>query len=196
ALYGALNWQIFDQLELSVGARRIQQSIDWHGAFYPADIPPGSIAPPSAATGPVDPFFPIDSDNDWDKTIFESTATYDFAQDHMVYARFSQGFRSGGFRKRGHHPRFISVRPGRANAFEIGSKNEFFDHRVQFNVTEFYTVVQDTQFNSILTTNGVAPGTNTIVNNAGGDVKTWGTEVQAAWLINDLFSIVATYGYQ
>ena len=67
---------------------------------------------------------------------------------------------------------------------------------VQFNVTEFYTVVQDAQFGSILTTTGVPPGTNTIINNAGGDIKTWGTEVQAAWLINDLFSIVATYGYQ
>jgi outer membrane receptor protein involved in Fe transport len=56
--------------------------------------------------------------------------------------------------------------------------------------------VQDAQFGSILTTTGVPPGTNTIINNAGGDVTTWGTEVQAAWLINDLFTIVATYGYQ
>lgn len=48
----------------------------------------------------------------------------------------------------------------------------------------------------VLTTTGVPPGTNTIVNNAGGDVATYGFELQSAWLINDLFSIVATYGYQ
>jgi iron complex outermembrane receptor protein len=196
ALYGAINWQVLDQLELSAGLRRIEQSIDWHGAFYPAAIPAGSIEPPQGATGPVQAPFPIDSSDDWDKTIFEGSATYTFAEDHMVYARFSQGFRSGGFSNRGNDPRFISFGPESANAGEIGTKNEFFDHRVQFNVTEFYTVVQDAQFGSILTTNGVPPGTNTIVNNAGGDVKTWGTEVQAAWLINDLFSIVATYGYQ
>jgi len=196
AAYGAINWQALDQLELSVGLRRLEESIDWHGAFYPAAIPFGSIEPPQGATGPVQAPFPINSDNDWDKTIFEGSATYQFAEDHMVYARFSQGFRSGGFSNRGNDPRYISFGPENANAGEIGSKNEFFDHRVQFNVTEFYTVVQDAQFGSILTTNGVPPGTNTIVNNAGGDVKTWGTEVQAAWLINDLFSIVATYGYQ
>ena len=196
ALYAALNWQVFDQLEWSVGARRIQQSIDWHGAYYDAAIPPGSIAPPTGASGGVLAPFPINSDNNWDKTIFESTLTYNFAEDHMVYARFSQGFRSGGFSNRGNDPQYISFDPENANAGEIGTKNEFFDHRVQLNITEFYTVVQDTQFGSILTTNGVPPGTNTIVNNAGGDVKTWGTEVQAAWLINDLFSIVATYGYQ
>ena len=67
---------------------------------------------------------------------------------------------------------------------------------VQFNVTGFYTIVQEAQFNSMLTTTGVPPGTNTIINNASGDIDTYGVEVQAAWLINDLFSIVATYGYQ
>jgi iron complex outermembrane receptor protein len=196
AAYGAINWQVIDKLELSAGLRRIQQNIDWHGAFYPAAIPLGSIDPPKGATGPVLAPFPINSTNDWNKTIFEGSATYNFTEEHMVYARFSQGFRSGGFSNRGNDPRFISFGPERANAGEIGTKNEFFDHRVQFNLTEFYTVVQDAQFGSILTTNGVPPGTNTIVNNAGGDVKTWGTEVEAAWLINDLFSIVATYGYQ
>ena len=63
-------------------------------------------------------------------------------------------------------------------------------------MTGFYTIVKDAQFTSILTTTGVPPGTNTVINNASGDVETYGAEVQAAWLINDLFSIVATYGYQ
>jgi iron complex outermembrane receptor protein len=196
AAYGALNWQVIDKLELSVGTRRIQQDINWHGAFYPAAVPPGSIQPPHGASGPAQAPFPINSKNDWNKTIFEGSATYNITDENMVYARFSQGFRSGGFSNRGNDPRYLSFGPERANAGEIGTKNEFFDHRVQLNLTEFYTVVQEAQFGSILTTNGVPPGTNTIVNNAGGDVKTWGTEVQAAWLINDLFSIVATYGYQ
>jgi outer membrane receptor protein involved in Fe transport len=135
AAYGALNWQLTDKLELSAGLRRIQQDINWHGAFYPADIPPGSIQPPHAATGPVQAPFPIDSSNDWNKTIFEGSATYNFAEEHMVYARFSQGFRSGGFSNRGNDPRYISFGPERANAGEIGTKNEFFDRRVQLNFT-------------------------------------------------------------
>ena len=91
----------------------------------------------------------------------------------------------------------LSFGPENADAYEIGSKNEFFDQRVQLNLTAFYThSCRTSSSNSILTTNGVPPGTNTIVNNAGGDVDTYGFEVQAAWLINDLFSIIATYGYQ
>jgi len=197
ALYGAINWQLLDNLELSVGARRIEESIDFHTAFYQALVPPGSIQVPTAATNPV-PLapFPLNSDNDWDKTIFEGSATYSITETNMVYARVSQGFRSGGYSNRGNDPLFLSFSPENANAYEIGSKNEFFDRRVQFNVTGFYTIVQDAQFGSILTTTGVPPGTNTIINNAGGDIDTYGAEVQAVWLINDLFSIVATYGYQ
>ena len=140
--------------------------------------------------------FPINSSNDWNKTIYEGTATYKFSDENMVYARYSQGFRSGGFSNRGNDPAFLSFGPENADAYEIGSKNEFFDHRVQFNLTGFYTIIQEAQFNSVLTTNGVPPGTNTIVNNASGDIDTYGVEVQAAWLINDLLSIVATYGWQ
>ena len=56
ALYGALNWQITDQLELSAGLRRIQQDISFHtGAFYPADIPPGSITAADRRDGPALP---------------------------------------------------------------------------------------------------------------------------------------------
>jgi len=197
ALYGALNWQVLDNLELSFGARRIQEDISFHTAFYAADVPSGSIAVPTGATNPIALApFPLNSDNNWNKTIYEASATYTLTDTNMVYARFSQGFRSGGYSNRGNDPAFLSFGPENANAYEIGSKNEFFDRKVQFNVTGFYTVVQDTQFNSILTTTGVPPGTNTIVNNAGGDVDTYGAEVQLAWLINDLFSIVATYGYQ
>jgi iron complex outermembrane recepter protein len=202
AVYGAINYQLTDKLELSAGMRRLQQDISFHaGGFFPADIPAGSILPPNTATSPfpcgTSPTcpFPIDSDNSWNKTIAEATATFKMTDTNMVYARFSQGFRSGGFSNRGNNPAFLSFGPESANAYEIGSKNEFFDHRVQLNLTAFLTQVQDIQFTSILTTTGVPPGTNTIINN-GGDTDIYGFEAQGAWLINDLFSITATYGYQ
>ena len=175
--YGAINWQLLDQLEVSAGLRRIQQDISFSAkGFYPAAIPPGSILPPRGATAstpcvPVTPCpFPINSSNEWNKTIFEGSATFNFDEEHMVYARYSQGFRSGGFSNRGNDPKFLSFAPETADAYEIGSKNEFFDRRVQLNLTGFWTIVQDAQFGSILTTTGVPPGTNTIVNNAAGDI--------------------------
>ncbi len=195
SIYGALNWQITDRLQLSGGLRRIQQDISFKGAFYPADIPFGSIQPPSAATGPVQAPFPINSDNNWNKTIAEGTATFHLTDDNMVYARYAQGFRSGGFSNRGNNPKYLSFGPENTDAYEIGSKNEFFDHKLQLNLTAFYTIQHDIQFGSVVTTNGVPPGTNTIVNN-GSDVDEYGFELQSTWLINDLFSVMATYGYQ
>jgi iron complex outermembrane recepter protein len=196
ALYGALNYQVTDRLQLSAGMRRIQQDISFKGAFYDAAIPPGSIDPPHGASSATAlPPFPINSSNDWNKTIMEGSATFNITDTNMVYARYSQGFRSGGFSNRGNDPRYLSFAPETADAYEIGTKNEFFDRKLQLNLTGFYTIQHDIQFGSILTTNGVPPGTNTIVNN-GGDVDEYGFELQSTWLINDLFSIIATYGYQ
>jgi iron complex outermembrane receptor protein len=192
AAYGAVNWQLTDRLQLSAGLRRIQEDISFSAkGFYPATIPLDSIKPPHGASttrpcGPVDPAlppapcpFPINSSNDWNKTIMEGSATFNLTDTSMVYARYSQGFRSGGFSNRGNDPRYLSFSPENADAYEIGTKNEFFDRKLQLNLTGFYTVVQDAQFTSILTTTGVPPGTNTVINNAAGDVETYGAEVQA-----------------
>ena len=196
AVFGSLRYQLTDRLELSAGARYIDEDISFKGAFYTASVPAGSIQPPRGANSPTaQPPFPINADNDWNKTIYEATATFQMTETNMVYARFSQGFRSGGFSNRGNDPRFLSFKPENSDAYEIGSKNEFFDNKLQLNLTAFDTIVQQAQFGSVLTTTGIPPGTNTIVNNAGGDIEVYGFEVQTMWLINDLFSINATYGY-
>ena len=202
SLYGSINYQLTDRLQLTGGLRRIQQNISFSTeGFYPATIPAGSIQPPHGPSstlpcgGPPCPF-PIDSNNDWNKTIAEATVTFNVTDMNMVYARYAQGFRSGGYSNRGNDPAFLSFSPETADAYEIGSKNEFFDHKLQLNLTGFYTQIHDVQFGTVVTTTGVPPGTNTIVNNSSGDVETFGFEMQSTWLINDLFSLIATYGYQ
>ena len=84
----------------------------------------------------------------------------------MVYARYSQGFRSGGFSNRGNDPAFSRSPRRMPTHTKSAPRTSSSIIRLQFNLTGFYTIVQDAQFNSILTTTGVPPGTNTIVNNA------------------------------
>lgn len=60
---------------------------------------------------------------------------YDITPDNLVYASFENGFRAGGFNlargRETYEPEFI-------DAFTIGSKNRFFDNRVELNLEAFY----------------------------------------------------------
>ena len=60
---------------------------------------------------------------------------YDFTPDNLLYASFETGFRAGGFNttfgQEEYEPEFI-------DAWTIGSKNSFFDNRLQLNLEGFY----------------------------------------------------------
>mgnify|MGYP003624616359 FL=1 len=66
---------------------------------------------------------------------FRAAVEYDITPDNLLYASFENGFRAGGFNaSRGNEeyaPEFI-------DAFTIGSKNRFFDNRLELNVELFY----------------------------------------------------------
>ena len=51
---------------------------------------------------------------------------------HLVYGKISSGYKAGGFDNAG------SFSPESLTAYEIGSKNEFLDRRLQFNADAFY----------------------------------------------------------
>ncbi|GAA0273431.1 hypothetical protein GCM10009127_12360 [Alteraurantiacibacter aestuarii] len=74
------------------------------------------------------------SDGDSQVT-FRAAVEYDITPDSLLYASFENGFRAGGFNiARGqetYDPEFI-------DAFTIGSKNRFFDDRLELNVELFY----------------------------------------------------------
>ena len=95
--------------------------------FAPAQFGPGAllIITPNAtnATGGDGEF------------TYRVAAEYDVTPDSLVYASFENGFRSGGFNlafgRETYEPEFI-------DAFTIGSKNRFFDDRLQLNAELFY----------------------------------------------------------
>jgi iron complex outermembrane receptor protein len=96
---------------------------------------------------------------------YRVAADYQITSDSMVYASYSTGIHSGGFGA-SFAPTtvpqgtFATFDAEKVRAFEIGTKNTFFDRRLQVNAAAFYNryynnQVQGTQFVSTGTNAGV-----------------------------------------
>jgi iron complex outermembrane receptor protein len=83
----------------------------------------------------------------WDKFTPKLGLKYRFNDDAMVYATYSQGYRSGGFNGRvdseptAEDPYFNET----VDSYEIGFKTEWLDNRLRLNVTAFYMDYNDKQ---------------------------------------------------
>ena len=131
----------------------------------------------------------IDADNDnVTYTGFKSKAelTWKPADHTMVYAVFSQGFRPGGFNRRGYYIlpdqngvgqyfRPVSYAPDSLTNWETGFKTDLFDRKVQLNVSAYYMVWNAPPIGVFNPAGGY--GNTTFVTN-GPNYHVKGTEVQ------------------
>lgn len=76
---------------------------------------------------------------DESKVTYRASVEFDVAPRSMVYASFETGYRSGGFNTD------VPYGPENITAYTVGSKNRFFDNRLQLNVEGFYWKYNDQQ---------------------------------------------------
>jgi len=93
-----------------------------------------------------------------------------FLDHHMVYAKYARGYKAGDIELVADQVNRID--PEIVNAFEVGSRNDFFDRRLQANLTGFYYDYTDLQVPQIL-------GLGTVTTNAG-KADIWGIELELA----------------
>jgi iron complex outermembrane receptor protein len=76
------------------------------------------------------------------------TAAYDVTDQVNVYAKYVQGYRSGGFNASATTPAGTTqpVQPELAKSYEIGTKSQWFDNRLRVNADIFYMHFKDLQF--------------------------------------------------
>ncbi|MEM1112107.1 MAG: TonB-dependent receptor [Pseudomonadota bacterium] len=90
----------------------------------------------------------IEAEDDWQELTGKLVAEYAITDDSMVFASFARGYKAGGLNPGGpsggetFDPEYI-------NAFEIGSKNTFYDGRLLANFGAFYYDHQDLQIGQI-----------------------------------------------
>lgn len=179
AFFGEMSYDLTDKWSITGGARWFEFDRDMFDLYQipfglPAQSDPDANGLTSKAT---------DSD-----TSFKFSTAYHFNPDVMVYALFSQGFRLGGQNSQraadtGVVP--LTYGPDFLDNYEIGLKSEWFDHKLQFNVSAFLMEWDDIQIH-VGSTSGGNNGAFYIEGNInGGKAEQKGVEFSGTWYATD-----------
>jgi len=118
---------------------------------------------------------------------------YQVTPANLLYASVSTGFNSGGFN--GSQAALALGRgtftPQTVTAFEIGSKNRFFDNTLQLNVAAFYNKYSNLQEQRQIPT---ANTTLSIIENSG-RARSYGAELEAIWRPVRALTFNASFAY-
>jgi iron complex outermembrane receptor protein len=186
AAFAQLTYDFTDQLHLTVGGRYTDESKKFHPdqviyQNYYAGI--SQVLPPGHPLAALDaPFLQAGTrilpDLEKELEINEFTPmvnlSYDFADNIMAYAAYSEGFKSGGFTQRVFPPVIppFTAPPGTpdidliptydpefVDGYELGFKSTLLDGRMRFNGAIFHTDYDDLQ---VQVFDSVAPVTENI----------------------------------
>jgi len=85
---------------------------------------------------------PVVDTRTFTRTTWKLSAEFDVAENSLLYATYETGYRAGGLQlaegKSSFNPEYL-------NSFTIGSKNRFFNNKVQLNLEGFYWKYKDQQ---------------------------------------------------
>ncbi len=73
----------------------------------------------------------------WDAVTWRGAVAFDVTDQSMVYTSVSRGYKAGGFAFAPYHAN-PEYKPEYVKAYEIGTKNRFFNDRLQVNMEAFY----------------------------------------------------------
>jgi outer membrane receptor protein involved in Fe transport len=179
AFFGEMSYALTDKWSVTGGARWFEfdrKMFDLYQIPFglPAQSDPDANGLTSKAT---------DSD-----TSLKFSTNYHFTPDIMVYGLFSQGFRLGGQNSQraadtGVVP--LAYGPDYLDNFEVGLKSEWFDHKLQLNLSAFLMQWDDIQIH-ISSTSGGNNGAFFIEGNInGGKAEQKGVEFSGNWYATD-----------
>ncbi len=116
---------------------------------------------------------------------------FQFTDDLMVYAKYSEGFKSGGWTTRLSAPisdgTFAEFKPERAKSSELGLKSVSFNDRLLLNAAIFYTDYDDIQLN-------FQEQASPVLRNAG-KAELKGAEIESQAVLGGGFGFTLAAGY-
>jgi iron complex outermembrane receptor protein len=190
AVYGQADWRFVDRWVATLGVRYTDETkkIGYTANANP-NISPTKVRVTSAtiaaagipleqSTGLVTPRLALQ---------FNATDDVNF------FASATRGFKSGGWNARGTSPSLIQpFSAEKVWSYELGMKSDWMDGRLRFNLTGFYSDIQDFQLPSAF--NGPTGITFITRNFAGMENK--GAEVELVWAATDALTLFANVGIQ
>jgi len=159
--YGQMTIDLMDHLHLTLGARYTDDTKDMH-----RELTLNLGGPPCNQH----------INQNWNETTGQGTVSYDFSDDVMTYVSASKGFKSGGFNVAECAGAFD---PETIWAYEIGTKANLLDRRLQLNAAAFLYNYDDIQINRFIN------NASSITNAAKADI--YGAELELVALLGEGF---------
>ena len=169
-------WNATDAFRINIGARYQESNKNGVYEISRALLPSGATA-----FGPrvFRPTPALERDVDSDDVLPEVGVQWDVAGDVMLYAKYSEAFKAGGFVMNpplgGVPPDPFTYLPEEASGHEIGAKGAFLDNSLELNIAYFDTDFENLQVNSF---NGTTARFE--VRNAASS-NTKGVEIDGRW---------------
>lgn len=186
AAFASMDWQLTDRLMLNLGGRVTQEERKLTTA-----VPGWSYVPLGIDIVPAGP--EQNFKEDWTEFSPRVALSYDISDNFMAFASFSSGFKSGGFYARTQNVDDInSYDPEYVDTYEAGIKSEWFENRIRFNATAFYSEYEDKQ-EEVITNLGNGNVTTIVLNAA--DAEIAGLELELTAQITSGLSAFFNYGY-
>jgi iron complex outermembrane receptor protein len=187
AAFISADWAINDQWTLTVGGRYTEEEKDFiggnGGVFY--DPAAGDAIPPLRD--------PVNYDDKWEEFTPSASLRYQINDDHMLWASYAEGFKSGGFF--GRQANFnldASFEPEYVDNYELGLKSTFLDGAMTLNSTVFFSDYEDKQESILIPVD--ATNVATVVRNASTE-EIFGVEIDLNYQITANWFLRANYGY-
>lgn len=207
SMFGSATWSATDTLTLGAGLRAswVKESYDWNLFYGTASETYGGIVPlPSSQAAALAQKFAngaalgvantLSGSRDDHALMPSARIQYSVDPTAMAYFTYGRGFKAGGFN--GADTTGIAANlpfaAEHVDAYEIGLKSEWFNHKVQFNLDFFRSDYTDLQ---VATNVGGASGAiESLVRNAASS-RSQGAELEAKWLIGRDVRISTTMTY-
>jgi iron complex outermembrane receptor protein len=166
-----------------------QAAADATAALWIASAPNPAVAADRAAALQCND---SDGKKSWSEFTPRIAVDYQITDDVMGYASWSRGFRSGGWNGRATTPSSIGpYDPETVDNYEIGLRSQFFDNRLQLNLTYFHDKYSDKQESQIF---AFGNATETIVDNAA-QATINGIELETQYIVTDHLSLRGQWGF-
>lgn len=141
-------YEITDGLRLIGGLRQSHESklyrfIEHDIAGTPSNVFPGGLDVPARTK--------------YDRTDYRVGLQYDFNPNNMMYVNVATGYRGGGFNPRPSNLQsVVPFGPESQVSYEVGLRSEFFDRRMRWNNTVYFSDYKDIQLSGRITS--ITPG--------------------------------------
>ncbi len=171
AVFGQADYHFNDRLTATAGLRYTYEEKTFEESLY---LPPYGLVTPMVSN----------DEESWEDVTGTIGLDYKLADEVMVYASVSQGFKAGGFNAGGFHEPY---EPETVTAYQAGVKGRYLDSTLQLNLAGFYYDYSDLQ----LWTN--IEELTLMTNAAEASIK--GVEVEWIYLVTNALKVDGSVAY-